>query len=41
VVVSPRNLQNGKIEITTRDKSVNTLVDVSEAMEYIMKLKEG
>lgn len=39
VVVSPRNLQNNKIEITTRDKSVNTTVDVSEALEYILDLK--
>lgn len=40
VVVSPRNLQNNKIEITTRDKSVNTTVDVSDALEYILELKD-
>lgn len=40
VVISPRNLNNNKIEITTRDKSVNTLVDVSDSLEYILELKE-
>ena len=40
VVVSPRNLKNNKIEITTRDKSVNNLVDVTEALDAILKLKE-
>ena len=40
MIISPRNLQNNKIEITTRDKSVNTLVDVSEALDYVVNLKE-
>ncbi|MGN0341472.1 MAG: proline--tRNA ligase [Roseburia sp.] len=40
VVVSPRNLKEHKIEITTRDKKVQTMVDVSEGVEYILKLKE-
>lgn len=40
VVVSPRNLKNNKIEITTRDKSVNNLVDVEDALEAILKLRE-
>lgn len=40
VVVSPRNLKNNQVEITTRDKSLNEMVDVSEALEYILKLKE-
>lgn len=40
VVVSPRNLKDNKIEITTRDKSINTLVDVKDAPEYILRLKE-
>ncbi len=40
VIISPRNLQNGKIEITTRDKSRNTLVNVSDALEYILNMKE-
>ena len=39
VVVSPRNLQNNQIEISTRDKSLSTLVDVSEALDYILNLK--
>ena len=40
VVISPRNMQNSKIEITTRDKSVNELIDVSEGLQYILELKE-
>ena len=28
VIVSPRNLKNNAVEITTRDKSINTTVDV-------------
>lgn len=40
VVVSPRNLQNNQIEISTRDKSLNILVDVSEAADYIINLKK-
>lgn len=40
VTVSPRNLQNNQIEITTRDKSLNTMVDVSDALDYILQLKE-
>ena len=40
VVISPRNMQNSKIEITTRDKSVNELIEVSEGLKYILELKE-
>jgi prolyl-tRNA synthetase len=40
VVVSPRNLKEGKIEISTRDKSVSAMVDVAEAGAYIRELKE-
>lgn len=40
VVVSPRNLQEGKLEISTRDKSVKEMVDVAEGLDYILKLKE-
>lgn len=40
VVVSPRNLKEHKIEITTRDKKVQSVVDVSEGVEAILKLKE-
>ncbi len=40
VVVSPRNLQEGKLEISTRDKSVKEMVDIADGLEYIIKLKE-
>lgn len=40
VIISPRNLQNGKIEITTRDKSINTLVDISEVMDSILSIRD-
>ena len=40
VIVSPRNLQNNKIEITTRDKSVTAVVEVADSPEYILELKE-
>lgn len=39
-VVSPRNLKENKIEISTRDKSVKDAVDVSECVDYIRKLRE-
>lgn len=39
-IVSPRNLKDHKIEITTRDKSVHTVVDVSDSLEYILGLRE-
>lgn len=40
VIVSPRNLKDEKIEVTTRDKSVHAVVEVSESLTYIMKLRE-
>jgi prolyl-tRNA synthetase len=40
MIISPRNLQNNKIEITTRNKTVNAVVEVSEALDYVLKLKE-
>jgi len=40
VVVSPRNLQEGKLEITTRDKSVKETVDVAEGVKCLVALKE-
>ena len=40
MIVSPRNLQNNKVEICTRDKSVSTVVDVSEALDFVLKLRE-
>jgi prolyl-tRNA synthetase len=39
MVVSPRNLKENKIEITTRDKSVKDSVDVENAIEYVLDLK--
>ena len=40
VIVSPRNLKDEKIEVSTRDKSVHAVVEVSESLAYIMKLRE-
>lgn len=40
VVVSPRNLKEGKLEISTRDKSVKEMVDVAEGFDYILSLRE-
>lgn len=40
VIISPRNLKNNKIEITTRDKTVNKVVDVSHALDCVQKLRE-
>ncbi len=40
VIISPRNLQNNKIEIATRNKAVNTAVDISDSLEYILELKK-
>lgn len=40
VVVSPRNLKEGKLEISTRDKSVKDMVDVAEGFDYILSLRE-
>ncbi len=39
-VVSPRNLKNHQIEVSTRDKSLQDSVDLDEAADYILKLKE-
>ena len=38
-VVSPRNLKESCIEISTRDKSVKEMVPVEEALQYIVDLK--
>ena len=40
VVVSPRNLQEGNLEISTRDKSVKEMVALAGGLEYIIKLKD-
>ncbi len=39
VVVSPRNLKESCVEITTRDKAVKEMVPVEEALDFIQKLK--
>ena len=40
VVVSPRNLKENKLEISTRDKSVQCRVDCEQAVREILKLRE-
>ena len=40
VVVSPRNLKENKMEVTTRDKAIKEMVDVSDTLDYILKLRE-
>lgn len=40
VVISPRNLKDNKLEISTRDKSLKESVDIAEGLDYILKLKE-
>ncbi len=40
VVVSPRNLKENKVEISTRDKSVKEMVDLNEGLDFILNLKE-
>lgn len=39
MVVSPRNLKDGNIEISTRDKSVKEMVSVEEAFDFVTGLK--
>ncbi len=40
VVVSPRNLKESSVEITTRDKAVKEMVPVENAFEYVKNLKD-
>ena len=40
IVVSPRNLKENKLEISTRDKSLSEKVDVAEGLSYILDLKQ-
>lgn len=40
VVVSPKNLEQGVLEISTRDKSVKTTVKIEEAENFILDLIE-
>lgn len=37
--ISPRNLKESSVEITTRDKSTKSMVPIEEAIEYIKNLK--
>ena len=39
VVVSPRNLKENKLEISTRDKTVKESVELAEGVDHILKLK--
>ena len=38
VVVSPRNMKNGVVEISTRDKSVQVQVPLEEAVTKVKEL---
>jgi len=40
VVVSPKNLKENKLEISTRDKSIKESVDMEKAFDYILNLRE-
>ena len=40
VVVSPRNLKENVVEITTRDKSLQETVPMNQVMEYIWNLRD-
>ena len=40
VVVSPRNLKESSVEITTRNKAVKEMVPVENAFEYVKNLKD-
>ena len=40
VVVSPRNLKENMIEISTRDKAVKEMVAKEESLAYILALRE-
>lgn len=40
VVVSPRNLKENAVEITTRDKSVKEMIPLEEAVSFVKSLKE-
>jgi prolyl-tRNA synthetase len=38
VVVSPRNVKNGVVEVVSRDKSFSTTVSMNSAVEEIEKI---
>lgn len=39
IIVSKRNLENGEVEVVTRDKSVKSLVKLTEVEDYIRELR--
>ncbi len=39
VIVSPRNLEEGCVEIVTRDKSIKEMIPVDQAFDFVAKLK--
>jgi prolyl-tRNA synthetase len=39
VVVGPKNLKNNQVELMTRDKSIQKLVDVDAAIAEILAVK--
>ena len=40
VIVSPRTVKEDKIEVTARDKTVQEMVEISESLAFIMKLRK-
>ena len=40
VVVGPKKFKNGQVELSTRDKSISKLIDLSSAVEEIQTLKK-
>lgn len=40
VVVSPRNLKENVVEITTRDKTLKEMIPITETFSYVKSLKE-
>ena len=41
VVISPRNLKDNKIEVSTRDETIKAIINVPEVLDYILQLKES
>ena len=40
MIVSPRNLKESCVEITTRDKSVKEMIPVERAVDFVKELRE-
>ena len=38
VVVGPKNLKNGQLELVTRDKRISKLIDLENAVEEIQEV---